>query len=123
MISLSDVVKNNKLVFVDFWASWCGPCRASIPHLKEVYEKYHSRGFEILAVSYDSKREAWEKAIADEELTWLQGSNLKGWNCPTVSTYAVRGIPTTILISNEGKILGRSLHGKELTDVIEAYLE
>jgi len=123
MIKLSEVVKNNKLVFIDFWASWCSPCKATIPHLKKLYSEYHPLGLEILAVSYDDNKEKWLKAIEDEELTWLNGSNLKGWGCPTSHQYALRGIPATILISNDGKIIARNLKIEELNEKISEILK
>ena len=123
IIKLSDVVKDNKLVFIDFWASWCGPCRASIPELKRIYEKYHSKGLEFLAVSYDDDREKWIKAIEDEGFTWINASNLVGWNCSTAQQYAVRGIPASVLITKDGIIAARSLRGQALEDKIVELLE
>lgn len=123
IIKLSEVVKDNKLVFVDFWASWCAPCRASIPHLKELYTQYHDKGLEIVAVSYDSERDSWIKAIDNEELEWLNGSNLQGWGCPTALQYAVRGIPATVLISSDGKIVARNLRGNALKNKIDEFLK
>jgi len=123
MIKLSDIVKDNKLVFIDFWASWCGPCRASIPELKEIYADYHDKGLEFYAVSYDNSREDWLKAIEEEELNWPNASNVVGWNCPTASDYAIRGIPASVLIDQDGIIQGRSLRGKELRDKIEELLK
>jgi len=122
-ITLSEVVRNNKLVFIDFWASWCGPCRASIPELKEIYKNYHSKGLEILAVSYDDNSEDWIKAIEEEELNWPNASNLAGWNCPTASEYAIRGIPANVLITQDGIIAARTLYGQNLRDKIEELLK
>lgn len=122
-LKLSDLVKENKLVFIDFWASWCGPCRASIPELKEIYADYHDKGLEFFAVSYDESRDNWIKAIEEEELFWPNASNLKGWNCPTAEDYAIRGIPASVLISQEGIIVARSLRGQKLRDKIEEMLE
>ena len=121
-IKLSDLVADNKLVFIDFWASWCGPCRASIPELKEIYEDYHSKGLEFLAVSYDDDREKWLGAIEDEGFEWINASNVVGWNCPTAQEYAIRGIPASVLISNDGIIQARSLRGQALRDKIEELL-
>lgn len=121
-IKLSDIVKDNRLVFIDFWASWCGPCRASIPELKEIYADYHDKGLEFYAVSYDDNRDNWIMAIEEEELNWPNASNLKGWNCPTASDYAIRGIPASILITQDGTIAARSLRGQELRSKIEELL-
>jgi thiol-disulfide isomerase/thioredoxin len=122
-IRLSDMVKENKLVFIDFWASWCGPCRKSIPELKEIYADYHDKGLEFLAVSYDENRDEWIKAIEEEELFWPNVSNVEGWNCPTVQEYAITGIPASVLISQDGVIVARSLRGQELRDKIEEMLQ
>ena len=121
-IKLSEVVSANKLVFIDFWASWCGPCRASIPELKELYKEYHSRGLEFLAVSYDSDHEKWLEAIEDEGFEWINASHVVGWNCPTASDYAIRGIPASVLISKKGVIEARSLRGQALREKIEELL-
>ncbi|MEC3908821.1 TlpA disulfide reductase family protein [Tamlana sp. 2201CG12-4] len=121
-IKLSDVVKKNKLVFVDFWASWCGPCRMVIPELKEVYNQYNDHGLEMFAVSYDDDKIKWKKAIEKENFSWINGSNLKGWNCPSASLYAVRGIPANVLITNKGIIVGKNLFGEALKSKIEEFL-
>ncbi len=122
-MKLSELVKENKLVFIDFWASWCGPCRASIPELKQIYADYHEQGLEFFAVSYDDNRENWLNAIEEEELHWPNASNLKGWDCPTAADYAIRGIPASVLITQEGIIAARSLRGQELRDKIEELLK
>lgn len=122
-IKLSDVVKDNKLVFVDFWASWCGPCRMIIPSLKEVYSKYNPHGLEMFAVSYDDDDSKWRTAMEKENFSWINGSNLKGWNCPSASLYAVRGIPANVLITNDGIIVGKNLFGDKLRDKIKEVLE
>jgi len=122
-LNLSYIVKNNKLVFIDFWASWCGPCRAALPEIKEIYNEFHPLGLEILGVSYDNDDVKWKKAIKEEDINWPNCSNLKGWNCPTVGQYAINGIPANILISTDGVIVANNLHGKKLITKIKELLK
>lgn len=111
-IRLSDL--RGKYVLVDFWASWCGPCMAEVPNVKKVYEKYHAKGFEILGVSLDNKKELWTGAIAKHGLDWLHVSSLEGWKCPVAALYSVTGIPATFLVGPDGKIVAKNLRGEEL---------
>ncbi|NJC24961.1 TlpA disulfide reductase family protein [Neolewinella antarctica] len=103
-----------KVVLIDFWASWCGPCRRENPNVVKVYDAYKDKGFEILAVSLDSKRERWLKAIADDKLGWLHVSELKGWSGSISRQYGVSSIPQTVLLDAEGRILARNLRGPAL---------
>ena len=103
-----------KVVLVDFWASWCAPCRKELPNVKRCYEKYKSKGFEILGVSLDKDRAAWLEAISKEGLTWPQVSDLKFWQSEACQIYAVQSIPYTVLIDKEGKIIATDLRGAEL---------
>lgn len=112
-LRLSDYAGKGKYVLVDFWASWCGPCRASMPQLKELYAKYHDKGFEVVGVSLDAKKEAWLKGIADLELPWPQMSDVKLWDSAGAAEYGIKGIPCTILIGPDGKIVGRNLNIQE----------
>ncbi|MDQ2178469.1 TlpA disulfide reductase family protein [Marinifilum sp. D714] len=123
VVSLKEVVAKNKCVLIDFWASWCSPCIASLPEMKEVYAKYKDQGFEIYAVSIDSKKENWLKAINKHELSWIHVSDLKGWDTQAKTDYAVNGVPTTILINKDGIIVAKNMHGKELEDKIVECLE
>lgn len=120
-ICLSDLLKQNKVVIVDFWASWCGPCRKTMPALKKLYRKYHDRGVEILSVSLDDDKKAWDKAYQDEELTWKDGSNLQGWKDPLVLQFAIRGIPHKILIGANRKIIG--LKEQDFERILDDYLK
>ena len=121
-VRLSDHLGKGKYVLLEFWASWCGPCRADIPHLKEVYELYHSEGFEIVSVSMDDKEQAWFKALDTEKMPWLQIADLQAFDGPISKTYRFSGIPACILISPDGKIVDRNTRGSWLDKkLVELY--
>lgn len=103
-----------KVVLIDFWASWCGPCRKEMPNVKRAYEKYKSKGFEIYGVSLDKERDAWLGAIEKDGLTWPQVSDLQFWQSEAAQTYAVQSIPFTVLVGKDGKIIATGLRGAEL---------
>ena len=113
-VKLSDYVGKGKVVLVDFWASWCGPCRREMPNLVEAYAKYKGKNFEIVGVSLDQDGAAWKEAIKKMDMTWPQMSDLKFWQCEGAQLYAVNSIPHTVLIDGSGKIIARGLHGEEL---------
>ena len=114
MVSLADY--RGKYVLVDFWASWCGPCRAENPAVTKVYNEYKGRNFDILGVSLDNKktREKWVQAIADDHLAWTQVSDLKGFENAAAQRYAVHGIPQNFLVGPDGKIVAVNLRGESL---------
>ncbi|WP_249219679.1 peroxiredoxin [Chitinophaga sp. HK235] len=116
-IQLTDY--RGKYVLLDFWASWCGPCRAENPNVLDNYEKYHKKGLEILAVSLDDKKAAWLKAIKDDGLTWEHVSDLKGWKNEVAKEYNIRAVPSNFLLDKDGKILAVNLRGEELTQKLE----
>ncbi len=107
-----------KYVLVDFWASWCGPCRKENPNVVAAYKKYHNKGFEILGVSLDSKKEAWLKAINDDGLTWKHVSELKGWSNTAAALYGVKSVPASFLLDKDGKVLAKDLRGEELNNTL-----
>lgn len=122
-VTLSKVAKKNKVTIVDFWASWCGPCRASMPHLKEVYAKYKKQGLEVVSVSIDEKADAWEKAYKQLELPWIDVCNHIGWKDELVQKYAIRGIPHQVVIDSDMNFLGVGIHGsKQLEEILKKYL-
>jgi len=105
-----------KYVLVDFWASWCGPCRAENPNVVAVYSKYHDKGFEILGVSLDDEKSHtnWLHAIKNDKLMWQQVSDLQGWNNQAGQMYGIRSIPQNFLLDPSGKIIAKNLRGKDL---------
>lgn len=101
-------------VLIDFWASWCGPCRQENPNVVKTYAKYKDKGFSIYGVSLDKDAVAWKKAIEKDGLTWLHGSDLKYWNSTVAQSYGVTAIPATYLLDKEGKIIAKGLRGASL---------
>lgn len=122
-VRLSDYVGKGKVVLVDFWASWCGPCRREMPNLVEAYAKYKKKKFEIVGVSLDRKAEDWQNAIGQLGMKWPQMSDLKYWDCEGAKLYAVSSIPHTVLIDGEGIILARGLHGEGLQEKLAEVLK
>lgn len=121
MLSVSDVHQGSVLL-IDFWASWCGPCRRANPELVALYAEYHDKGFDILGVSLDREKAGWIKAIEDDNLTWSQISDIKGFECEGSVLYGVPAIPHAVLLDREGTIIAKNLHGDELRQAIEALL-
>jgi peroxiredoxin len=101
-------------VLVDFWASWCHPCRGENPNLVKQYELYKSKGFQILSVSLDDHADRWKEAIVQDGLHWLQVSDLQGWNNAACKLYAIRAVPSSFLVDPQGKIVATGLRGEEL---------
>ena len=122
-MKLSDYAGRGKVVLVDFWASWCGPCRREMPNIVEAYKKYKGKKFEIVGVSFDSNADSWKAAIEQLNMTWPQMSDLKGWQSIGASLYAVSSIPHTMLIDGEGIILARGLHGEDLQEKLAEVLK
>lgn len=110
-----------KVVLIDFWASWCGPCRRENPNVKRVYDKYKNYGFEIYGVSLDNNKSGWLAAIEKDKLTWYHVSDLQGWNSSAAKLYGVRGIPKTFLLDREGNILKVDMRADELDQFLAKY--
>jgi len=112
-VKLSDF--KGKYVLVDFWASWCGPCRGENPNVVKAYNEYNDKGFTILGVSLDEDRAKWLEAIEKDQLTWTHVSDLKGWKNEVAGMYQIRSIPANVLINPEGKIVAKNLRGEDLS--------
>ena len=123
MHSLSEYIAANEVTLIDFWASWCGPCRAEMPAVKAAYAAYKDKGFGIIGVSLDNNKEAWVKAIADLGIEWPQLSDLQGWNCAGAKLYGVNSIPATVLVNKEGVIVARNIRGEAIQEKLAEILK
>jgi thiol-disulfide isomerase/thioredoxin len=117
--TLSPAAYKGKVLLIDFWATWCGPCVKDMPHVKEVYDKYHGKGFEIVGISLDQSRDRLDKYVAANKIAWPQYFDGKWWNNDVAVRYGVKSIPTTILVDRAGKIRYKSLRGKQLENAVQ----
>ena len=122
-VTLSLELKKNKVTLVDFWAAWCRPCRVENPNLVRLYKKYNKEGFNIIGVSLDRTKEQWEQAVIDDNLPWVQVSNLNFWNDPIARRYSIRAIPQSYLLNKDGLVMGKNLRGQDLEARISAMLK
>lgn len=121
-VAFSDVYKAAKVTMIDFWASWCGPCRQANPYIVKAYKAYKGKGFQIFGVSLDVEHDEWVKAIADDGLTWPQVSDLKGWECAAAALYGIRYIPQNVFVDSEGKIIGKRVEPDEIENFVKSNL-
>lgn len=112
-----------KVTIIDFWASWCKPCRMENPNVVRVYNKYHNKGLNIIGVSLDKAKNSWTKAIADDNLEWSHISNLQYWQDPIARTYGVRSIPATFILNEKGEVIAKNLRGPALENKIAELLD
>lgn len=122
-VSFSEVYVKNKITMVDFWASWCGPCRRFNPTLTKIYAKYKNKGFGILGVSLDKEKEAWIKAIKGDKLVWKHVSDLKYWKSEAAALYQIHSIPQSYFVDNTGKILLAAPEEEEIENFLKENLK
>lgn len=122
-VKLSEVYAQNEYTLVDFWASWCGPCRRENPNVVAIYNDYKSKGLGVFGVSLDNDKAKWLKAVADDQLAWQHVSDLKGWKNEAAAIYSVTSIPANLLIDRNGKIVGRNMYEEKLREAIAGVLK
>ena len=119
VVSLADVLKDHNYVLIDFWASWCGPCRRENPNVVAAFEKYKDQGFTVFGVSLDKNKENWIAAIQKDKLNWTQVSDLKFWDSEPAKLYGVRAIPSNFLVDKNGVIIAKDIKGDQLEETLK----
>ncbi len=120
--TISPAAYRGKVLLIDFWATWCGPCMAEMPNVKSVYKKYHGKGFEIVGISLDQSRDKLDAYLAQQGIEWPQYFDGKWWNNDVAQMYGIKSIPSTLLVDREGKIRYKSLRGRQLETAVEKLL-
>ena len=120
--ALEDSLADNKIVLIEFWASWCGPCRTEVPTLKTALAQYGERGFDIFAFSLDDNREDWEVASEEDGITWVNTCDLKAYDSPIPAQFGVLAIPMNVIVDAEGVILGKYVRGERLLETLDELL-
>ncbi len=122
-LNIMDEVSKNKVTILDFWASWCGPCRNEMPFMRELYATYRPKGLGIVGISLDESAADWNRAITDLKIDWPQMSDLKGWGCSAAQTFQVNAIPYIVVVDTEGRILEKGLRGDDLKQFVDNILK
>jgi peroxiredoxin len=122
-VKFSDIYSKNELTLIDFWASWCGPCRGENPNVVAVFNDYKEKGFNVFGVSLDKDKVAWLKAIEDDKLTWDHVSDLAYWQNAAAQLYGINSIPSSLLVDKNGKIIAKNKREEELREVVSEYFE
>ncbi|MBQ8337065.1 MAG: AhpC/TSA family protein [Bacteroidaceae bacterium] len=120
-VTMSSV--KGKIKIIDFWASWCGPCRLNNPALKKLYDEFHSKGLEIIGISLDHSKAGWQKAIEKDGLSWINVSSLKGWDCEVAHQYNVSGVPALFILDENNHIIANGLRGEQLKAFLQERLK
>lgn len=120
-VSLSSLINEGKYVIIDFWASWCGPCRREMPNMVKLYQDFKDHGIAIIGVSLDQDAKAWKQAIKDLHMTWPQVSDLKGWKSEIANKYGIQAIPQTVIVSPGGRFIAKGLRGEKLYEAAKQW--
>ncbi|MCF6359095.1 MAG: TlpA family protein disulfide reductase [Draconibacterium sp.] len=122
-VKFSDIYSQHELTLLDFWAAWCGPCRGENPNVVAVYNDYKDKGFSVFGVSLDKDKDKWLQAIEDDKLTWDHVSDLAYWQNAAAKLYAVRSIPSSLLVDKTGKIIAKNKREDELRKTVAEFLD